>query len=231
MQRLTWLLLAAILFVAVASETRAADALTDGGFEMSTAWSPPSPAVTVNAINASQWWIGPETDTWARIDTAGYARTGNYCASDTDGFGGSGGLVQFVPVADAHIIDVSLEYVLWKGDHGETTATYTLYGWDAGDTITLDSSGPGPAATEIVSVDLVSPAFPGGADPKDVYNPSSCSGQILPNTYDYVGLWIEYEIWGGSFFVDNVSMNLSPEPGTLAVLGAGALLLIRRRRK
>ena len=60
---------------------------------------------------------------------------------------------------------------------------------------------------------------------------------INPTSFSYAVLWAEHSNDSSALLVDNVMVGLSassvviPEPGSLALLGAGALMIVARRRK
>lgn len=224
-----------LLVISALSGICLADSLNDGDFETAAAWAGATGSLTANAANASQWWYGSGTNVWIRQGKPGYAPMGQYCAGVMDGMGPSVGLLQFVPLNEEIKVTVDFLYLLWRGDFGETSARYGVYVWKEGDLIDLSETGPGPAATEILSGTLVPPPSYGGAgNPKDYFAAWSHEAPLVNSSqYDYIGFWIQYEIWGGSFYVDDVKLNLTPvpEPATLGLLAAGTVAIFFRRRR
>ncbi len=222
MQRLALPLLSVLVSTAllIAPPSFGATTLIDGGFETTAAWAGPASDVTASAADAGVWWTGPDT--------------GEYCAGDADGYYSgafSGGLLQFVAVNGMHSVSLSFDYLLWRGEYGSTKMHYAVYGWEESDSIDLTAAGPGADATAIIGPTLLtSPVYSGAAPPKSHYTSASDTGAFAPGAFDYVGVWIDYRLLGGSFYIDNVQMELLPEPATLSLLGLGGIVLLRRRR-
>lgn len=230
MRRRTLLMTAALLLM----HAYAVADLQNGGFESGTLWTAAS-SVEINSGAMKQWWYHSQAGTWFRQDRDGYAAEGSFCAGDVDGFGAFGALVQFIPVAEEESIELSLQYLLWRGDYGDTSMTYAVYGWHDGDVVNLDSAGPG-VGDLLLGDTLTPPEVPyyrGDGSPGDDYQTLAVSNSMSLVDYEYIGVWIQYSLMGGSFYVDNVQLNVipAPEPGTLGLLGAGGLGLILRRRR
>lgn len=229
MRKLTLLTLATTFFgVNVCS----AVSLNDGDFETLEAWSGSTSVVTVNAASASKWWFGDEPLGWIRQGDPKYAPVNQFCAGVVDGYGRSGGLVQFVPVTDETSFTLSFRYLLWFGDMEPTTVDYAVVGWHADDVIDLSTNGL-DATPKILSGALSSPEYYGQGDPAPYFTLFSASHSIDATEYDYIGVWFRYTIDGGSFYVDDVKMNLTPvpEPATLGLLGLGGMAFLLRNRR
>jgi hypothetical protein len=214
--------------------------LTAPGFEESAAWGGQQSEIVANAAYTNTWWYG-EGDVdpvdgpnlWILKNTPGYAAEGNNCAGVMDGEGLSGGLMQIVPISDETQLSISFQYLLWFGDYAASTGSYAVYGFKEDDIIDLGISGPG-IGKEILSGDLDGDVYYGFGPPMDNYNTTADSIDIEQGEYQYIGVWFQYEIFGGSFYVDNVQLNITPapEPGTLGLLGLGSgVLVLHRRRK
>ena len=208
------------------------NALTDGGFEAPGSWNAYSATVQVNSSNSGSWWVGGDNSGWIRQGDPSYAYAGQYCAGDADGYGGSNGIVQFVPVDGGNDeVSVSFYHLLWYGE-GSTSMQYGVYGWNEGDTIDLGSGGPGADATVILGPKTLNqPQYYGDGSPYDDYSLETASDTFTAGQFNYVGIWMQYELDGGSFYVDDVGVDLAPEPATMLLLcGAAGPLLLKRRR-
>lgn len=205
--------------------------LADGGFESASAWDAYHTSVTASAGNAQQWWVGGDSTGWQRPG-AFYPRSGSYCAGDPDGVGDSAGLVQFVPTGGTHTsVTVRFHYLLWAGTD-VTRLTYGVFGWDEGDTIDLSPAGPGPDANVLVGpTELTEPGYYGTWPPGDHYTEQLETASFGQGQYDYVGVWFQYSLDGGGFYLDDATLTMTPEPTSLTLLGLGGLALLRRRNR
>jgi hypothetical protein len=235
MNRLVLFTTIALAGLMIPSPALGANVLTDGGFETSAAWAGNHSSVSVSAANANRWWAGEPLDEWIRKTGSTYPHSGQYCAGDPDGVSvPSSALVQFVPVNGTHTINLQFYYLLWLGEWGDTSMTYAVYGWNEGDTIDLSASGPGGDATVILAPKTLStPQCPIYGIPSENYGLETAGGTFLPDQFDYVGVWVQYELFGGSFYLDDVQMQLLPEPATglMLLAGAAGLRMISRRKR
>jgi len=210
------------------------NALADGGFEDPASWQVYHDSVTVQAANASKWWVGGDATGWTRPLASEYPfppLSGQACAGDNDGAGPSAGLVQFVPAGGTHTtVSVSFHYLLWAGAD-VTTFTYGVFGWNEGDVIDLGMAGPGLEANVLVGpTTLAQPEYYGDWPPADHYTLQTETATFGPGQYDYIGVWFQYELAGGSFYLDEATLATTPEPTSLSLLGFAGLTLLRRRR-
>ncbi len=229
------LLMTAVMLIGVNVCTAAS--LYDGDFEDDNSWAGTTPTGTLTADDsvAHLWWFGQDTNGWIHQEGGNYAASGNKCAGCLVGYGTSGGLMQLVPITNEINLSLSFQYLLWTGDRGNTTADYAIVGWNEGDVIdlgNLDMTNPGNLDV-ILSGHLTTPTYPGDNNPGASYAPPyGTTTSITPDTYDYVGIWFQFKLNGGSFYVDDVNLNITPvpEPATIALLGLGGLIIVLRRR-
>lgn len=226
------LVLLTITAALISANVSSAATLTDGNFETITAWAGSTATLTVNDTNASKWWYGTGTISWIRQNKADYAPLNDYCAGIADTYGTSCGLVQFVPITDETTINLSFQYLLWYGDMEPTTLDYAIVGWHKDSVINLSVNGLN-GITTILNGTLTTPEYYGqGKEPRTFFESFGTSGTINPTDYDYIGIWFRYTSDGGSFYVDDVNLNITPvpEPATIALLGLGGLIIVLRRR-
>jgi hypothetical protein len=219
-------------FVALLSVSASAAVLHDGDFELLDQWQAYHGSVSVDAAGVGAWWVGGDSTGWAAYG-GGVAPQGSTCVGDADGYGASCGLTQYAPVgSDWDRVSIDFDFLLWKGE-GSTRVTFGLFGWSEGDTIDLSSAGPGGDAVELLALTtLSSPAYSGDNSPSDDFTHAHYEAD-LSGGIDYVGVWIQYRLNGGSFYLDDVTMDatLIPEPTTIVIFACSAAAIgIRRRR-
>lgn len=172
-----------------------------------------------------------------------WSSTGTSSLKVTPGGAGFAWALQFNDVATAeelsstHFLqmDVYWDSSEWTDDGAD--------GWARWDQASLNSDATGWTQTSDANItDSANPGAPGGWDPT---NWGETHMRTL--TYDFTGLgfdatgatWAQFNLsvnsgaieGVGSFYIDNVQTVLIPEPGTLALLGLGALVIGLRRRR
>jgi hypothetical protein len=139
-------------------------------------------------------------------------------------------------LASTHYLQFDAYWVSeqWQPDDGTD-------GWVRWDKISLNAA-PGWGETADANItDPANPSYPGSWDPNNWGATHQRTLTYDATAYDESGV----TDWGqlnfsfnfgntetmGSFYIDNIQTVLIPEPGSLALLGLGALLVSLRRRR
>lgn len=115
----------------------------------------------------------------------------------------------------------------WGQSGGTATSTNYLTDAGAGNALAgLDVNGPAP---------IPAPGTNGALDGNLAANQGSISGTIITNLPQGASLFIRWSDTNdigndAGLAVDNLTIEVTPEPSTLALLGLGAVALLRRRK-
>lgn len=215
----------ALLCLGVAVSTASANLLEAPSFEVAQG-APDASAGDMGTATAAPGnpWIGwnPWVSPFAAFYTAVTAHTGTQAGKT---FGQPSGIYQFVDVSgvngqpfsgSAWFINLSADPLMGGADQ---TVDYRVTFFDG-------PNGTGNQLALIISSSNIS-----GATTQDVWTELTINGMVPAGAVSaqVMGFMWNPNSAGGALFMDDASFQIVPEPAGLALLGLGAVALLRRR--
>ncbi len=238
MKRQTLKVLAACVSLFVLAGRAPAAIVIDENFDANPGIQSPVQSVDVGMMTMAMWMGGgtPSSGDWRYVNSGMGNAMGSlvgmgmgmvgvptwstltfFAAKPAGGWGGD-------------VLELSFDYKYNTDSAADTEAKFGVYGWLEGSPVALMDQFPGADGTELIAGLLT----PSGA--MSTYTYTHPVGVLSRS--DYIGVTFTIgdktgDLTPGDLTVDNVKVNIVPEPSTLLLssLGLGTVAWVRRLRK